>query len=123
MAGTSIQRRQSHPICPKVDPPPPLSLLSLIIFLNFAPPLLCSDAFSEFKELVAVQLDDTLRDFKDWLMEHRADAAGFAPAAFSCIRISSHIPWDLCSVSFQECTANPLIAAIFNVDGRRELFM
>ncbi len=130
MAGASIQHRQSHPICSKVGPPLSLSLSlsppfpSLIIFSQLCAALLCSDAFSEFKELVAVQLQDTIRDFKMWLLEHGADAAGFVPAASSCIRISSHIPWDLCGVSFQECASeDPLMAAIFNVDGRRELFM
>jgi hypothetical protein len=85
--------------------------------------LLCSDAFSEFKELVAVQLDDTLRDFNQWLSDHSGDASGYCPASLSYTRISSHIPWDICGASFQESAENPLIAAIFNVDGRRELFM
>ena len=70
-----------------------------------------------------MQLDNTLQEFKEWLDENRGDATGFVPALFSCVRISSHIPWDLCSVSFQERGVSPLIAAIFNVDGRRELFV
>ena len=103
-------------------PNPPLSI-TFYFSSNQLCSLFSSDAFSEFKELVAVQLDDTLRDFKEWLRTHPGDASGFTPALLSCTRISSHIPWDVCGASFQKRAKTPLIAAIFNVDGRRELFM
>ncbi len=70
-----------------------------------------------------MSLGDTLHEFAEWLRERGGDAAGYKPAPRSCVRISSHVPWDLCSASFQERAERPLIAAIFNVDGRRELFM
>jgi hypothetical protein len=70
-----------------------------------------------------VHLDDALQGFKEYLAQHHGDASDYAFAPFRCTRISSSIPWDVCSMSFQECVENPLIAAIFNVDGRRELIM
>ena len=68
-----------------------------------------------------MDLGDTLRDFSNWLKDHEGNASGYTPSAVAVTRISSQIPWDVCSVSFQERCDAPLIAAIFNVDGRREL--
>jgi hypothetical protein len=65
-----------------------------------------------------VDLGVTLREFSDWLKEHGGSASGYTPPAVAVTRISSQIPWDVCSVSFQECCDAPLMAAIFNVDGR-----
>ncbi len=70
-----------------------------------------------------MDLGDTLRDFSNWLKDHGGSASGYTPSAVAVTRISSQIPWDVCGVSFQECRDVPLIAAIFNVDGRRELRM
>ena len=70
-----------------------------------------------------MDLGVTLREFSDWLKEHGGSASGYTPPAVAVTRVSSQIPWDVCSVSFQECCDAPLMAAIFNVDGRRELRM
>ena len=70
-----------------------------------------------------MHLGDTLQEFSGWLRDHGGNASGYTPSSFTVTRISSHIPWDVCGTSFQECSGTPLIAAIFNIDGRRELCM